>query len=169
MPRAPRCLGALLLFGGLAAQEQVGSIRGVVRDREFAGALAEVQVSLPDLGRQALTSDQGNYVLPEVPAGTYTIVFAKSGYVRFVKSDVVVTGGRLAELDVVLAGDFTDMEEFVVQDVLNLGSDARMNFPGRPAGNWTWRFRADQLTDEVLDRLRDLTVLYSRDTPKFTS
>ena len=32
------------------------------------------------------------------------------------------------------------------QDVLGLGSEARMNTPGRPEGNWTWRLRRGQLT-----------------------
>jgi 4-alpha-glucanotransferase len=49
-----------------------------------------------------------------------------------------------------------------LQDVLNLGTEARMNLPGRPAGNWTWRFRAEALTAPILDRLADLTLLYSR-------
>lgn len=56
-----------------------------------------------------------------------------------------------------------------LQDVLEQGSEARMNFPGRGDGNWCWRFQAAQLTDEILGRLRDLTVLYSRDTPTFTT
>jgi 4-alpha-glucanotransferase len=30
-------------------------------------------------------------------------------------------------------------------DLLNLGSDGRFNFPGKPAGNWQWRYRAPQL------------------------
>jgi 4-alpha-glucanotransferase len=49
-----------------------------------------------------------------------------------------------------------------LQDVLGLGTEARMNFPGRPAGNWSWRFRADMLSGHVLDRLGDLTDLYGR-------
>ena len=51
-----------------------------------------------------------------------------------------------------------------LQDVLVLGSEARMNHPGRADGNWSWRFRAEELTDERLNRLRDLTILYSRDS-----
>lgn len=50
-----------------------------------------------------------------------------------------------------------------LQDVLNLGSEARMNFPGRPEGNWSWRFLPEQLNAWTLDRLMDLTVLYGRD------
>ena len=49
-----------------------------------------------------------------------------------------------------------------LQDVLNLGSEARMNFPGQPSGNWAWRFRAEMLTAAVIDRLADLTEVYGR-------
>jgi 4-alpha-glucanotransferase len=49
-----------------------------------------------------------------------------------------------------------------LQDVLNLGTEARMNFPGKPQGNWAWRFQADQLNPWALDRLADLTELYGR-------
>jgi 4-alpha-glucanotransferase len=51
-----------------------------------------------------------------------------------------------------------------LQDVLNLGTEARMNFPGRPAGNWGWRFTPGQLHQGVIDRLADLTHLYARCT-----
>src|SRR5256885_6189753 len=43
------------------------------------------------------------------------------------------------------------------QDVLGLGSEARLNMPGRADGNWSWRLRRGQLTDEHAARLRELT------------
>lgn len=49
-----------------------------------------------------------------------------------------------------------------MQDLLSLGTGARMNFPGRPSGNWTWRLPEDSLTDELCERLHDLNYLYSR-------
>jgi 4-alpha-glucanotransferase len=49
-----------------------------------------------------------------------------------------------------------------LQDVLGLGSEARMNVPARPAGNWRWRFRREQLTPQLQRRLRELTLLYDR-------
>lgn len=49
-----------------------------------------------------------------------------------------------------------------LQDVLNLGSEARMNRPGQPVGNWRWRFRADRLPEALLDRLAELTEIYER-------
>ncbi len=50
-----------------------------------------------------------------------------------------------------------------LQDLLNLGGDARMNLPGRASGNWTWRFTPEQLTGHVIQRLLEATVLYGRD------
>jgi 4-alpha-glucanotransferase len=44
-----------------------------------------------------------------------------------------------------------------LQDVLDLGSEARMNLPGTEEGNWRWRYAPDDLTDERAERLRALT------------
>ena len=44
-----------------------------------------------------------------------------------------------------------------VQDVLGLDSKARLNTPGRPDGNWTWRLRRGQLTSEHAARLHEAT------------
>jgi 4-alpha-glucanotransferase len=49
-----------------------------------------------------------------------------------------------------------------LQDVLGIGSEGRMNQPGRPSGNWRWRVRAEALTDAVADRLGTLTATYDR-------
>ena len=49
-----------------------------------------------------------------------------------------------------------------LQDILGLGSEARMNRPGRESGNWAWRFSWDQLTPAVVGRLRELVELYGR-------
>jgi len=49
-----------------------------------------------------------------------------------------------------------------VQDVLGLGSEARMNRPGTAAGNWRWRLRAGQLAPAQAARLAELTALYDR-------
>jgi 4-alpha-glucanotransferase len=49
-----------------------------------------------------------------------------------------------------------------MQDVLGLGSEARMNIPGKPHGNWEWRFTFDQLTKEKKDTLSELTVASGR-------
>ena len=49
-----------------------------------------------------------------------------------------------------------------VQDILSLGSDARMNTPGVEDHNWTWRVAAGALTQEHAVRLRRLAALTGR-------
>jgi 4-alpha-glucanotransferase len=44
-----------------------------------------------------------------------------------------------------------------LQDLLNLGSEARMNVPGRADGNWRWRVREDMLSAQAFEWLRQLT------------
>jgi 4-alpha-glucanotransferase len=48
------------------------------------------------------------------------------------------------------------------QDVLDLGSAARMNSPGTSYGNWSWRLKRGQLTDELAARLRESTAHNAR-------
>jgi 4-alpha-glucanotransferase len=49
-----------------------------------------------------------------------------------------------------------------LQDVLGVGAEGRMNLPGRPAGNWLWRYRKEALTDALRDRLGDMARMYGR-------
>jgi 4-alpha-glucanotransferase len=49
-----------------------------------------------------------------------------------------------------------------LQDVLGLGSEARYNVPGTAAGNWEWRVRREQLTDDAAARLATLTAEHDR-------
>ncbi len=49
-----------------------------------------------------------------------------------------------------------------LQDLLGLGTEARMNLPNTTAGNWAWRFKANALTNEIAARLGKLTEVYGR-------
>ena len=49
-----------------------------------------------------------------------------------------------------------------MQDVLNLGGDARMNFPSTLGGNWSWRFEWAQVPDDLVPRMRRMLELYGR-------
>jgi 4-alpha-glucanotransferase len=49
-----------------------------------------------------------------------------------------------------------------LQDLFSLGTEGRMNYPGKPAGNWMWRFTAGSLTPELQERLKEMNQLYSR-------
>jgi 4-alpha-glucanotransferase len=49
-----------------------------------------------------------------------------------------------------------------LQDFLNLGSEARMNFPSRLGGNWAWRLTEDSLSGESQEKIKELNWLYQR-------
>ena len=59
-------------------------------------------------------------------------------------------------------GSVADTVIVPLQDVLGLDSRARMNIPGKPKGNWEWRFRSSQLSAAVKDTLAELTATYAR-------
>jgi 4-alpha-glucanotransferase len=58
-----------------------------------------------------------------------------------------------------------DLAIFPFQDVLGLGSDGRMNFPGKALGNWEWRFSWDQVGPEHATKMYDVAALYGRTLP----
>ncbi len=49
-----------------------------------------------------------------------------------------------------------------LQDLLNLGNEARMNVPGQAEGNWRWRCTEEMLSPPAFERLRDLTTIAGR-------
>jgi 4-alpha-glucanotransferase len=61
-----------------------------------------------------------------------------------------------------LLASVADLAIVPLQDVLGLGSEARMNVPARAGGNWKWRFREGALTPEITERLRKLADVYGR-------
>jgi 4-alpha-glucanotransferase len=49
-----------------------------------------------------------------------------------------------------------------MQDILGLGSEARMNFPSTTGGNWEWRMTLRQYEEAPFDELRRITILSGR-------
>jgi 4-alpha-glucanotransferase len=63
---------------------------------------------------------------------------------------------RLAQASV------ADTAVIPLQDLMSLGNEARMNFPGKVGGWWTWRYTESMLTPVIAGRLREQTELYGR-------
>jgi 4-alpha-glucanotransferase len=49
-----------------------------------------------------------------------------------------------------------------LQDILNLGNEARMNFPSTLGGNWTWRYTKEQITKKLIEDYRHMSKIYGR-------
>lgn len=76
----------------------------------------------------------------------------------------VGTDGRQIHWDFIrlALGSVANTAIVPLQDVLGLGSEARMNLPGRPEGNWQWRFTEEMLTPEIRQQLADMAEVYER-------
>ncbi|MFV0387658.1 MAG: 4-alpha-glucanotransferase [Pyrinomonadaceae bacterium] len=49
-----------------------------------------------------------------------------------------------------------------MQDILGLGNEARMNTPATTSGNWAWRCSAEDFSEEIANRLREISKVYGR-------
>jgi len=74
------------------------------------------------------------------------------------------TDGREVHWDFIreVLASVADTAILPLQDLLGLGTEARMNLPNSTSGNWIWRFRQGELTDKHGERLRDMTETYGR-------
>jgi 4-alpha-glucanotransferase len=51
---------------------------------------------------------------------------------------------------------------FPTQDILGYAGKFRMNTPGKPQGNWSWKLTPGRLTQEIMQRLKKLCIIYNR-------
>ena len=139
----PACiLGFLLLSLSIVrAQDQAapmakGGIRGIISDADFNVPVPQAKVSVPEANRTTVTSEDGHYLIADLAPGVYTVVFAKEGFVRETRINVLVLAGAFADVDTRLFGEYTDMEELVVSDIdLGGGTEAGLlNIQQQSAG-----------------------------------
>lgn len=74
------------------------------------------------------------------------------------------SSGRSIHWDIIRLGlmSVANTAVFPLQDLLGLGSQARMNTPGTTQNNWQWRVRPGELTDDLSERMSSLARLYDR-------
>ena len=100
----------------VAAQEAAaGRVTGTVTDEDFGYPLpgATVEVEGGDIAVQ--TDREGNFIIPALPPGAYTLVVVKDGYARGRSGRIVVSPGQVKQTGVSL---LQDAEELPVVEVL---------------------------------------------------
>ena len=143
--------------------EDLGVITPPVRRLRDELGLPGMVVLLWAFGRartnpHALRNHRENLVVYTSTHDTDTVV---GWYTSLTKRDREATGLDSVEpnwgLIELALGSPAALAIVPAQDVLGLGSDARMNRPGEVEGNWSWQLQRGQLTDEHAARLRELT------------
>jgi hypothetical protein len=93
-------VSTLLPLRGIA--QTTGDIRGIVKDPSGAvivGAQITATLTAEGIERRAVSDATGEYTVPTVPVGTYTLRISAPGFKTFEQPNVVVDIGRVAEVD----------------------------------------------------------------------
>jgi 4-alpha-glucanotransferase len=168
-----------------AARESIGSLPILAED--LGDITQEVKDLLEELGIPGMKVLQFGFYgsdseyLPHrhpvrsvVYTGTHDNDTARGWYAALTPEerervwDYLGCDGREIEWALIRAAYASVAERAVVpmQDVLGLGSEARMNTPSQPAGNWSWRVSADAFRPELAARLRRMAALAGRVVPE---
>ncbi|MEM6885391.1 MAG: TonB-dependent receptor [Verrucomicrobiota bacterium] len=94
--------------------DAAGAIRGSVLDKDFGDPLSGARIQLQELDRTVRSQAGGSFIIEDVPPGVYTLSVSKNGFNKVFRRDVLVTGGKLTDLTVELAGKVFEMNELVV-------------------------------------------------------
>jgi 4-alpha-glucanotransferase len=74
-----------------------------------------------------------------------------------------VSAGQVSwEMIKLAMSSIADITIVPMQDVLNLGEEARMNHPGTVVGNWSWQLERKQIKFSIVRRLARITMKYGR-------
>jgi len=85
-----------------------------------------------------------------------TVAYARE-YMRLSEAEGLVRGVIRTAL-----GSVSDLCVIPMQDWLELGEEARMNFPGTTVKNWVWRAKPEHMTIQLAEEIYALTALYGR-------
>ncbi|MGC1089748.1 MAG: TonB-dependent receptor [Candidatus Acidiferrum sp.] len=81
-------------------------LNGTVRDAS-GGSVAKASITLRDVGTNrsytAATNDNGLYVIPNLPPGTYELTTEATGFAKSTQTGIVLTVGQVATIDVNLS------------------------------------------------------------------
>ncbi len=126
MARAWAIPGVVICLGAAAPSQQAGSVRGLVFDKDFGTPVARATITVIEKSVKVTSGEDGAFTVPDLAPGRYTLVIAREGYTRQLRSDVLVQEGSLTEIEIQLAGEFEDMDEFVVQEIELGGSESAL-------------------------------------------
>ncbi len=119
--------------------QSTGTIRGQVVESSTQRPMAGVQVAIPDTRQGALTNQQGNYLIMNVPVGSHPVSVQIIGYAT-VEATVEVQAGQATDLNFTLSQSAIQLDGLVVTGT-----------PGatqkRALGNTVSTIAAEELTD----------------------
>ena len=148
------------VLAGMAplSAQATGTVRGQVTDAATQRPLTGAQISLVGTQRGGLANSSGQYLILNVPVGTYTV---RAEIIGFGASDVDVTvsAGQVAVANFNLSQQAIDLEELVVT-----GTAGRTQ--KRAIGNSVTSVKTESLTE--MAPIQDVTELLTARAPGLT-
>ncbi|MDT8340047.1 MAG: TonB-dependent receptor [Longimicrobiales bacterium] len=141
------CIGLLSASAGLLdAQQATGRIVGRVLNSENAGPVQSAQVFISELGIGALTSQDGRYVVRDVPAGVHDLQIQSLGFAAKTVTGLTVLAGQTATLDVQLAPAAIEVAGITVSAAAERGSTTSLLTERRRAPTVSDAIGRDQIS-----------------------
>lgn len=117
-----------ILYSKLFAQNSTQTIRGTVMDKQSQSPLPGVNIivlgSDPLIG--ASTDENGKFEMKDIKPGRYDVKFSFLGYKEIVLSNILITSGKEAILDVGLEENINKLEEVTVSGTNKSGTNNEM-------------------------------------------
>jgi iron complex outermembrane receptor protein len=79
--------------------------------------MAGVTIALPEIHKETISDEKGNYVISNLPSGNFKIVFSYVGYAT--QSKAIVVNQKTLQLDIVLEETMHQMDEVIVSTAFN--------------------------------------------------
>lgn len=109
---------ALVFFTGVLISETYaqspGKIVGKITDKKTGETLIGVSVKISETNKGTTTDVEGRYALNGLTAGTFTVEFSYIGYPTKKISDIVVSAGKVTNLDVVMEESGQELQAVVI-------------------------------------------------------
>ena len=106
-----------VLFLGLSLVAVAqNKISGTVTNKQNQG-MAGVTIALPEIHKETISDEKGNYLFTNIPSGNFNIVFSYVGYAT--QSKAVVVNQKILQLDVILEETMHQMEDVIFSTPFN--------------------------------------------------
>jgi len=159
-------LAVIVLTAPTAFAQGTGQLAGKVTDAAKGEALIGANVIIDGTLLGAAVDVDGDYLIRNVPAGTYTVRFSFVGYAAKVVNNVIVEADKTAKIDVILKEEVIQGEEIVVEATAILSSENAMLQQQRKAATIGDAIAAEQIkrapdatTGEALRRVTGVSIV----------
>ncbi|HEX5024668.1 MAG TPA: TonB-dependent receptor, partial [Agriterribacter sp.] len=115
------CMIGMSCYTAANGQNITGTIKGTVLDKDSRRPLAGASISIKDDNLQlaAMTNEEGNFILVNVPVGRRSVQCSYSGYDAFVTDNIIITSAKELELVIEMEQHYAEQSEIVIKATPN--------------------------------------------------